>query len=169
MSTWEPSADAGLCARPGFGRCDPGGHPRVRPDADRQDAETAGQRSLGTAEELQSRRTLLLRRRGPLPPPLCQPHPLHGTGFSCRAVPGTGQIQRAGTTHVGKDPISDIDTPFPLDCTGDTLRRFLPGPVSALVTRFLHLVIGRPPCSWSCTALRQHGGRALVPVDAHSL
>jgi hypothetical protein len=51
--------------------------------------------------------------------------------------------------------ISDNNSSSPLDCTGDTLHRFgesyrfVPGPVSALPTLFLHLVISKPPCSRS--------------------
>jgi hypothetical protein len=56
--------------------------------------------------------------------------------------------------HTGQQtPVSGIDS-SPLDCTGDTQHRFsesygfVPGPGRALVTRFLHLVIGKQPCSW---------------------
>lgn len=47
------------------------------------------------------------------------------------------------------EPMSGINTSSPLDCTGDTSHRlnqsygFVPGPVPALVTCFLHLVLGR--------------------------
>jgi hypothetical protein len=51
--------------------------------------------------------------------------------------------------------MSDLNTSSPLYNTRDALHqlgeslRFVPGLVSALVTRFLHLVTARLSCSWS--------------------
>jgi hypothetical protein len=61
--------------------------------------------------------------------------------LACLAGPPAGQVSFPTTILL------------PLDCTGDTLHRFgesyrfVPGPVSALLTLFLHLVINKPP--WS--------------------
>jgi hypothetical protein len=59
-----------------------------------------------------------------------------------------------------------------LDCIDATLHRCVPGPVSALVTRFLehlpsqvHLVISRPRHSHGSAVVL---GRALAPVDSRS-